>query len=145
MVVSSLVWEMSVVSSKCTFSESYIIPCQVQGVSDASKCPWQNQFLKRRTHCLKRTRQSFKEGKKTWGGSLPFQVRCDCYMRIVLLVTIDWLGVYPMPPEGLTSTNLAWNSMLFQVGEVGGGGGGHWFNQGHSKDPKTFFLKYVYW
>ena len=48
---------------------------------------------------------------------LPFQVRCDCYMRIVLLVTIfDWLGVYPMPPEGLTSTNLAWNSMLFQVG-----------------------------
>ena len=26
-------------SSKCTFSESYIIPCQVQGVSDASKCP----------------------------------------------------------------------------------------------------------
>ena len=41
--------------------------------------------------------------------------------RIVLLVTIfDWLGVYPMPPEGLTSTNLAWNSMLFQVG--GGGG-----------------------
>ena len=35
---------MSVVSSKCAFSESYIIPCQVLGVSDASKCPKQKQF-----------------------------------------------------------------------------------------------------
>lgn len=44
--------------------------------------------------------------------------------RIVLLVTIfDWLGVYPKPPEGLTSTNLAWNSMLFQLGGGGWGGG----------------------
>ena len=55
--------------------------------------------------------------------------------RIVLLVTIfDWLGVYPMPSEGLTFTNLAWDSMLFQLG---GGEGGHWFNQGHNKEPKT--------
>ena len=39
----------------------------------------------------------------------------------MLLVTIfDWLGVYPMPSEGLTFTNLAGDSMLFQLG--GGGG-----------------------